>query len=253
MAARNAGERGREAVRSILEQTYRDLELIVVDDGSADDTPRILSEWAMQDDRIRFYRNERSMGLAHCLNRCTSEAKGEYLARMDADDVSLPSRLEKQVQYLDAHPEVDILGTAAFRVDNDGKIVGKMGIDTDHRQMASRIYLRNPFVHPTVMTRKSVFERLGGYDESLLRGQDYDLWLRASSVCRFANLPEPLLLYRVGPAVHWRSLLYSVWIKCRSIQRERRPWWYYYYPFRSFLSVPLAVARYYGWRRTRAQ
>lgn len=243
MAARNEAGRVREAVESILQQTYRNVELLVFDDGSTDRTFPILEELALRDGRVSICRHERSRGLAYCLNRCAEKAKGNLLARMDADDFALPGRVAKQVAFFESHPEVDILGTAAFLMNATGGITGVAAVETDHDRMASRIYSRNPFIHPTVMMKREVLVRLGGYDESILNAEDYDLWLRAYLSCHFANIPEPLLNYRVGLPVRWERLADSIRVKCRSIRREGRPWTYYYYPLRSLLSVPWTYCR----------
>jgi glycosyltransferase involved in cell wall biosynthesis len=243
LAARNEDAWIGGAIDSILRQTFGDLELLVTNDGSIDGTGRIIRRAAERDARVKVLENEAPRGLAYCLNRCAEMARGEYLARMDADDVSLPDRIDRQVRFLDSHPEVEILGTAAYKVDRNGIIVGDVNVEPGHDRMVAEVYKRNPFIHPSVMFRKSAFRRLGGYDESLLRGQDYDLWFRAAQASRLANITEPLLLYREGPAVHWKGLLYSVRIKCLSIRREGRPLWYYWYPLRSLLSVPWTYAR----------
>jgi hypothetical protein len=118
-----------------------------------------------------------------------------------------------------------------------------MFVDADHNRMVKNLYRRNPFIHPSVMMRKDAFLNLGGYDESLPRSQDQDLWLRASSVCRFANIPEPLLLYKFRPMPHWNSIYYASRVTFRAIKRDKRPFWYYYYALRYFFAIPLYFFR----------
>ena len=244
MGALNEEKRLPRAIRSILDQTCRDFELLIVNDGSTDGTPRVLEEFAKQDGRVRWFQNASRQGLGGSLNRCAGEARGEFLARMDADDVSLPSRLEEQVCFLDAHPEVDIVGTAAYKVDDTGKITGTMSAEPDHDRMVRRIYRRNPFIHPSVMMRRVTFARLGGYDESLPLGcEDYDLWLRASRSCRFANLSKPLLMYTSPGVVNWARAANHSRAIFRSIRKERGPIRNYYYALRPILSVPLDCCR----------
>ncbi len=160
----------REALDSTLAQTLDDLELIVVDDGSTDATPAILAEAAQRDSRVRVQRQEPG-GLTVALNAGCALARAPLIARMDADDVMLPDRLERQVAYLDAHPDVALLGGGIVLVDETGR-----EIDREPGRPQLDFLVRNELTHATVMMRADAFRALGGY--RLDQSEDYDLWLR---------------------------------------------------------------------------
>ncbi len=184
-----------EAIDSILTQTFDAFEFIIIDDGSTDRTPEILTHYQQKDARIRVHRQATNLGLVAALNQGCGMAQGRYIARMDADDISLPMRFAKQVAYLDAHPEVGILGTGAQIIDEHGKL-SKI-IKVTAIGVGWRTLFGSALVHPSVMMRRAVLNRIGGYDPEINLAQDYDLWTRASRVTRLANLCNVLLQYRV--------------------------------------------------------
>lgn len=178
MATFNAADTVELSLESIAAQTYENWEFVICDDGSSDDTFDILERWAQrQPGKVTLLRNEVNSKLPFSLNRCLDHATGELIARMDADDVSVPARLATQVQYLLDHPEVDLVGTAMQRFDDSGHrdVVTKEAVP-------DRFAMRRgmPFSHATIMTRAKVYASLGGYTVSKRteRGQDYDLWFR---------------------------------------------------------------------------
>jgi Glycosyl transferase family 2 len=186
-----------EAVESILGQTFADWELVTVDDGSGDDSPEILARYAAADSRIRVLRNETNMGVSATLNRGWREARGEYIARLDADDVALPDRFARQVEFLDAHPTVAVVGSAATYIDEAGRRLARARVPTTPRAIRSLLPRHNCFIHPSVLLRRAALEDAGGY--RLDHVEDYDLWLRLSEHFDLANLGEPLVLYRLHP------------------------------------------------------
>lgn len=179
------------AIGSLLAQTLDDLELIVVDDGSTDATAGLLS--GVRDPRLVVERQARA-GLAAALNRALGRARAPLIARLDVDDVALPARLERQRAFLQAHPEVGLLGTAARVIDEAGRDVEIIRPPEDDRAIRRALIRRNPFVHSSVMLRRALVASVGGYDVSFAVAQDYDLWLRLSAVTRMANLAEPLVI-----------------------------------------------------------
>ena len=205
MSVYNGQECLERAVRSILAQTLDDFELIIVDDGSTDGTGEVLSRLASADARVRPVELRRNRGLAAALNEAFRHSSGQLIARMDADDFSLSDRLERQAKYLAEHHDIDVLGTASFVVDRDGRRTGIFNRPELHQELVARIYKENPFIHPSVMLRRHVFEALSGYDESYRRAQDYDLWLRAYRRFRFHNLADALVEYRRPEAMTWLS------------------------------------------------
>ncbi|MES4784836.1 MAG: hypothetical protein C4294_02340, partial [Nitrospiraceae bacterium] len=188
------------AVQSILQQTYKDFELLIIDDGSTDGTFEVLS--TIQDSRIRLKRNGRNLGLTTSLRLGLEEARGQYVARMDADDIALPQRLEKQVAFLDANPKVGILGSACRELDVNGRELGLRRVPVSDLEIRWVSLLNNPFLHPTVMLRRDVLtSHQLNYDASVQTAQDYDLWIRMLMYTSGANLCEPLIHYRLGPGV----------------------------------------------------
>ena len=196
-----------DSIASIAAQTYADWELLLVDDKSTDGSLRILADWARRDSRIRLIQNERNMGLAASLNRALAEARGEYVARMDGDDISLPHRFEKQVAFLDAHPEHAIVGSSALVFDREG--VWETRTCKELPQKEDFLW-GTQFIHPSVMMRREALLAVGGYRvcRDTLRTEDYDLFMRmyAHGFTGY-NLSEPLLRYydtRHPKAVRYR-------------------------------------------------
>ena len=181
----------REAVDSVLGQTYRDFELVVVDDGSTDGTAEVLASY---DDPRMVVLTQENAGMAAALNRGLAVARGDLVARMDGDDRSAPERLARQVAFLDAHPDVSVVGSRYRRMDVDGVpgiVVRLMRHDKDLRR---EMYLTSPFTHGCVLMRKDAVLAVGGYDGTLWPAEDYDLWTRIGG--RLANLPDVLYDYR---------------------------------------------------------
>ena len=185
-----------EAVASVLAQSAGDLELIVVDDGSTDATPDLLA--AVSDGRLRVLRQART-GLTRALNRALGAARADLVARLDADDVALPERLARQRAFLERAPDVGLLGSAAREIDGAGATVRVVRPPEDDAAIRRALIRANPFVHSSIMARRSLLERAGGYDESLAVAQDYDLWMRLARLTRLANLPDVLVVRRLGP------------------------------------------------------
>lgn len=181
-----------DAILSILNQTFTNFEFIIIDDASTDNSFNIIRSF--QDQRIRLVQNEKNSGLTKSLNKGLRLAKGKYVARMDADDVSLSDRLEKQVQFMERNPEVGICGTW-FKVTAKDKIVQH---PTTHQEILTALFKDNAIGHPTSMLRKEVITRYNlFYNENFLASQDFELWIRAASATKLANIPEVLVLYRL--------------------------------------------------------
>ncbi len=201
MSVFNGEEFLSEAINSILEQTLKDYEFIIVNDASTDKTSNILSEFAVKDKRIKIINNVKNMGLARSLNIAISEAKGNFIARMDADDYSYPDRLLTQYRYMSKHPNTIVCGTSMRTYEELRNKVPPLS----HEEIISSIAFDCPFYHPTVMIRKDILLKLGIiYPESYEKAQDYGLWteLFLTSINnnhKFINLPDILLKYRTHP------------------------------------------------------
>jgi hypothetical protein len=188
-----------EAVESILGQTFRDFEFVIVDDGSTDGTAEILDRFARQDERIRILRHA-NKGRAESLNAGIGLANGKYIARMDADDIALRIRLEEQIRFMEEHPDVGLLGGAFELIsDNGTRLMKTVSFPTEDLDIKSALLVDNPICHPTVVMRKAVFEPSGGYRKALVDADDYDLWLRISEKSRLANVGTCVLQYRIHP------------------------------------------------------
>lgn len=195
MSVYNGGRYLRDAVDSILSQSFRDFEFIILNDGSTDDSGQIIDNY--RDRRIKVVENRENIGLTRSLNRGLSMGRGEYVARMDADDISLPKRFECQVAFLDAHPEVGVLGTAAQLIDASGTKGEIIRFSAEHGFLKWLMcFVTNPIIHPTVMVRRHWTEQAGGYDENMVTSQDYELWCRLSGRIGLANLADVHLLLR---------------------------------------------------------
>jgi glycosyltransferase involved in cell wall biosynthesis len=185
-----------QAIESILRQTLQSFELIVVDDGSTDRTAAIAEGFASADHRVCVLRR-RHEGLSASLNAGVAVARGEYVARMDADDISLPDRLEKQVAYLDAHPACVAAGTWIEVVDEAAIHLGLKTFVETHEEISAALYGGiSPIAHPTVVVRRDILQAAGGYDARRYPSEDLDLWFRLAERGELANLGEALLQHR---------------------------------------------------------
>jgi len=180
-------------------QTYSDFEIIVINDGSLDDSG--LTVHSFNDSRIRYI-EQTNQGLAATLNRGIDLSHGVYVARQDQDDISLPDRLAKQVAYMQAHPECGLLGTWAQIMEIEKLSDRFHRHPTDPGELRYHLLFNNPFVHSSVMLRKSVLDQIGGYstDPERQPPEDYELWSRISRVAEVSNIPESLLIYREIPS-----------------------------------------------------
>ena len=185
-----------QAMESILRQTLSSFELIVIDDGSTDRTAAIAEEFASGDDRVRVLRRPHE-GLSATLNAGIAAVRGEYVARMDADDISAPDRLQKQVAYLDARPACVAVGTWIEVVDEAARHIGLKTFVTTHDEISAAL-LRcvSPMAHSTVVARRDVLRGAGGYDARRYPSEDLDLWFRLAESGELANLGEALLQHR---------------------------------------------------------
>lgn len=186
------------AVNSILQQTYPALELIVVLDNPArQDAKSLMRAYQQTDSRVIFFQNETNLGLARSLNEGARLARGHYLARMDADDVALCHRLECQLHYMESHPEVGLSGCQVIKIDEQFNRIGLSDSPQEYKLLKKMSRFVNIATHPTMIIRRDLFDRLGGY-RNLPGGEDYDLALRAiDSGAEVTNLPDVLLHYRV--------------------------------------------------------
>lgn len=181
----------RQAMESILSQTWSDFEFIIVNDASTDDSSKIIQSY--NDNRIRVISNPVNIGLTKSLNIGIRHAQGEYIARQDADDISLPNRLKAQLRHFQHYPETALLGTSAYCIDGDGKIFCEATALANPR---GRLFERNRFTHGSTMFKTEIVRHLGGYNELFKYSQDYELWLRIAEYHKVRNLTEVLYKQR---------------------------------------------------------
>ncbi|HOL87585.1 MAG TPA: glycosyltransferase family 2 protein, partial [Defluviitoga tunisiensis] len=182
-----------EAIESILNQTYKNFEFIIINDGSTDRTEEIILSY--KDDRIIYVKNEKNLQIVESLNKGINLAKGKYIARMDADDISLPKRLEKQIEFMEKNTHVGVCGTwmKTFGEKNE---VWKMPIS--HDEIVVSMLFNSCIMHPTAVIRTKVLKENNlYYDQKYNKVEDYELWTRLVKYTQFANIPEILLKYRI--------------------------------------------------------
>jgi glycosyltransferase involved in cell wall biosynthesis len=196
MAVYDGGEFLDEAVGSIVGQTFRDWEMVVVDDASTDGTTEKLQAWSQRDTRIRIVSNATNKGQTTSLNEGLRACRGTWIARQDADDVSSPARLARQMSYLHGHPSTVLLGTQGVLIDARGKRVGLLDLPCSRAGIAWCAPFLNPFLHTAVVFHRETALAAGGYDESFRIAQDYELWTRLAAEKETANLPQRLVRYR---------------------------------------------------------
>lgn len=195
LATRNRAQLLERAIASLRAQTWAELEILVLDDGSSDATPLLLERLAREDARLRWLRRETSQGLASALNVLISHSRGAWLARMDDDDVAYPRRIERQLAYMQAQ-RLDVCGTWYRRVAGWRRSVARPAVE--HDRIVAELLFQPPLLHPSVMLRRTVFERFGGYCEHAPHAEDYELWVRLLPEARFGNCPEVLMDYTLS-------------------------------------------------------
>lgn len=200
LAVRNGGEHVESAIDSVLSQVFSFYELIVVDDGSTDDTSKILCGLADNVERMRIIKNEGSVGLTRSLNIALAASCGMYVARIDHDDVWSPEKLKKQLAFLEVHPEVGLLGTAYKEMSMDGLSMRDplLPFCQSDSEIRRALYQYNPFFHSSIVVRRDLLLSVGGYNERFIYAQDYELWVRLLCHSQAANLPEVLCFRRTG-------------------------------------------------------
>lgn len=207
-----------EAIESILNQTFSDFEFIIIDDNSNDNTWNIIQDYALKDFRIVALKNEENIKLSRSLNKGLKLAKGKYIARMDADDYAVPDRFQRQFDYMEKHLDVGIVGGAMELRDSNNKFIGIRRYSLTDELIRKYIYRYCPFCHPSIMLRKDVLNKVGGYDKLWNPAEDYDLYFRIGKITQFANLEDILIKYRVVPHSMTTGLTNDMYLKTIKIR-----------------------------------
>jgi glycosyltransferase involved in cell wall biosynthesis len=190
MPVYNAQKYMREAIESILDQTYRNFEFVIVNDGSTDDTESIALSY--KDERIKYLKLAKNKGIVGALNEGITVCTGKYIARIDADDIAFPERIEKQVKFMETNPQIGVLGTNV-KYFGDADFDTDMAVDND--RLKAILLFNTPFIHPSVMVRSELFKQVP-YSDKFPHLEDYYQWFRLAPITKFANLKEVLLHYR---------------------------------------------------------
>lgn len=200
LPAWNGAHRISRAIESVLAQTYPDWELLVIDDGSTDETSLIVGGYGMRDPRIHYIKNESNLGVQKSLNKGLREAKGEYIARIDDDDEWVDkTKLQKQIDFLHANPDHVLVGTGVIIVNENREELFRYLLPQTDEKLRAKILGKNYFVHSSVLFRKDKALEFEGYSESkeVIHLEDYDLWLKLGTIGKFANLPLHSTAYMV--------------------------------------------------------
>ncbi|HOZ36486.1 MAG TPA: glycosyltransferase [bacterium] len=195
MSVYNGQKYVQEAIQSIIDQTSKDWELIVVNDGSNDESGKIIAEF--KDERIIIITNKVNLGLTKSLNLALNQAAGEYIARLDSDDISEAERLEKQLTFMEKHPEIVLVGSGVIRINDQGGKMANEQVATGPLALKYALLLHNPFYHSTIFFRRKEIMAAGGYNEDYRCAQDFELYSRLAKKYQLNNINEPLVRFRV--------------------------------------------------------
>ena len=186
----------RNAIESILNQSYNNLEFLIINDGSLDDSKNIILSY--NDERIRFINNERNFGLIQTLNLGFKLASGDFIARMDADDISMKDRIKKQIHFLLKNKDVGLIGSSAVLIDQNNSEIGNLRYSNEHNKIKYLLGFYNLFIHPTIMVRKDVvIKNKLIFDSNYLHAEDYKFWTQLIFFTNVFNFEEPLIYYRI--------------------------------------------------------
>jgi len=196
MSVYNGADYVEKAIKSILSQDFTDFEIIIVDDGSTDHTLAILTQYGQTDSRIKVI-SQKNTGLTTALNNGIEQAAGRYIARQDADDISLPDRFQKQFHFMEKNKDIVVCGANCINIYTDG-LRSFWGWEDKHT-LARTVHYKTPFAHSTAFIRKSTLDAAGGYNEKYITAQDTELWLRISKYGNIAMLKDPLVERHILP------------------------------------------------------
>lgn len=231
----------KEAIDSILAQSFRDFEFLIIDDGSTDETLDILNEYVRKDERVRVIINKENIGLTKSLNKGIHLANGKYIARMDADDISNPDRLKLQVEFLETNLDHGLVGSWSLEMDEKGNKsdVGRE-LPVESEKLVKDLISYNPFFHSSIMMRKNIFEKTGLYNEEWKYAQDYELYFRISRFYKIANLPFYLMAQRRSPySISQRKsraqAFFAAKARMKAVRKGFYSKWAYLYVLRAYI------------------
>ena len=237
-----------EAIESLKKQDFPNFECLIVNDASTDKTGQILKRFS--DKRFHSITNKKRLGLTASLNIGLEKTTAPFIARMDADDIALPHRFSRQLNYLTKDENLALVGSWVECIDSQGEKISERHYPTSYTEIRNVIMQFTPFIHPSVMIRREVLDRVGYYDEELDGAEDYDLFLRIAKDYKVENIPEILLRYRIAEtSVSWREMkkteIAAIRARLKALTHYHYPLWQAVYlvkPVLSFL-VPTALKR----------
>lgn len=186
-----------EAINSILNQSFKDFEFLILDDASTDKSSEIIKEYATRDSCIKAFQNEKNLGVVESRNKLINLSKGKYIAWIDSDDIAFENRFEEQIKFLEKHPEIGMVGAYPIIIDENGKEIGKWLFETDPQKLKIELFFHSPFLSSSVMIRKNCLPQ-NFYDSRFHVAEDFDLYSKISEHCGAANIPEFLVKYRIN-------------------------------------------------------
>jgi len=190
----------RATIKSVLDQSFKNWEYIIINDASTDNTEKIIKEFSKKDNRIRYYRNKNNQGQTINSNKGLLLVKGEYIARIDGDDIWVDkNKLKKQFLFLEKNSDYGLVGTFAKTINEKGEIIGALKYPSRDSEIRKYILIENCFIHSSVLIRRSIINGIGGYNSKIISGQDYELWLNLGCKSKFYNISEYLTQYRINP------------------------------------------------------
>lgn len=222
MAVYNGEKYLREAIQSVLDQTYTDFEFIIINDGSTDNSEQIIKSFT--DDRIKYFSKEHS-GLINSLNLGLEKSRGEFIARFDADDISEPNRLAEQIKFFENNPQDVLVGSYATIINEAGIKTGELNYPPiSWKKIKSYSLLHNPFIHSSVMFRKALISTIGNYNKKFKHIEDYEFWTRIIYKYPCANIPLPLIRYRlhnnqITKKKNMGMRLLGIWIRILALKK----------------------------------
>ena len=240
MAVYNGEEFLRDSILSVLNQTHKDFEFIIVNDGSSDNSLKIIEDFQKNDSRIKIVNNNQNLGLTKSLNIGFIESKGEYIARLDSGDISLPKRIEKQVNFLDVHKNIGLVGTWMYIINTKGDIIKEIKYPTEDKELKRDLINYNPFVHSSIMLRRGILPKIDIYKEEYKYAQDYNLYFELLPHISFANIPIFLVKYRMSPksitsTKNKKQMSFANRARIKAIKLGYYSKWNYVYIIKNFL------------------
>lgn len=219
MPVYNAGKYLKDAISSILDQDFKDFEFIIINDCSKDNSVQIIKGFTLIDKRIKVIENDIRLGICKTLNKGIKASKGNYIARMDADDWSYPYRLQKQYDFMESNKNVGVMGGAMLIINEKGTIIGKREYPLSDFSIRRKIFRYSPFSHPSIIMRKNILNISGLYESEFEHAEDYELYFRIGKYSKFANINIPLIKYRVIEGSITKSRTKEMELKTLKIRR----------------------------------